>query len=345
MKVCVLGAGSWGTALSLVLHGRGEDVTLWSRSQGKLDGIRTAGENRTFLPGVAVPGDLKLTCDLAECVPDAEAVVFSVPSRATAPLAKEVAGLTRQSGAGSAGAKDAGKTGAPLIVLTAKGFEPESRRRLSEAVGDSLPRERVAVLAGPSHAEEVARRVPTTVVAASYERAAAEETQHLFSTDRFRVYTNHDIIGVETATALKNVIALAAGICDGLGFGDNAKGALLTRGLAEMSRLGVELGGDPATFAGLAGMGDLITTCISPHSRNRSFGEAIGRGKSAEEAERASVMVVEGVGTTKIAAELAREHDIEMPITFEVESVLLRGKKPMDAMADLMTRDLKAEVW
>lgn len=332
MKVCVLGAGSWGTALALVLHGRGEDVTLWSRTQGKLDGIRTAGENRTFLPGVAIPGHLKLTCDLAEAVQSAEAVVFSVPSSATAPLAKEVAALARQEGA-------------PLIVLTAKGFEPESRRRLSEAVSDSHPRERVAVLAGPSHAEEVARRVPTTVVAASYERAAAEETQRLFSTDRFRVYTNHDIIGVETATALKNVIALAAGICDGLGFGDNAKGALLTRGLAEMSRLGVELGGDPATFAGLAGMGDLITTCISPHSRNRSFGLAIGRGRSAEDAERASVMVVEGVGTTKIAAELAREHDIEMPITFEVEQVLFRGKKPMDAMADLMTRDLKAEVW
>lgn len=332
MKVCVLGAGSWGTALALVLHGRGEDVTLWSRSQGKLDGIRTAGENRTFLPGVAVPGDLKLTCDLTRAVTDAEAVVFSVPSRATAPLAKEVAGLVQQSSA-------------PLAVLTAKGFEPKSRRRLSEAVSDSLPRERVAVLAGPSHAEEVARRVPTTVVAASYERAAAEETQHLFSTNRFRVYTNHDIVGVETATALKNVIALAAGICDGLGFGDNAKGALLTRGLAEMSRLGVALGGDPATFAGLAGMGDLVTTCISAHSRNRSFGEAIGRGKSAEDAERASVMVVEGVGTTKIAAELAREHEIEMPITFEVESVLFRQKKPMNAMADLMTRDLKAEVW
>ncbi len=336
MKVCVLGAGSWGTALALVLHGRGEDVTLWSRTQGKLDGIRTAGENRTFLPGVAVPRDLKLTCDLAEATANAEAVVFSVPSRATAPLAKEVAAQM---------AALAPKPRAPLVVLTAKGFEPESKRRLSEAVSDSLPRERVAVLAGPSHAEEVARRVPTTVVAASYEQSAAEETQHLFSTDRFRVYTNHDIVGVETATALKNIIALAAGICDGLGFGDNSKGALLTRGLAEMSRLGVALGGDPATFAGLAGMGDLITTCISTHSRNRSFGEAIGRGRSAEDAERASVMVVEGVGTTKIAAELAREHDIEMPITFEVESVLFHGKKPMDAMADLMTRDLKAEVW
>ncbi len=329
-NVVVLGAGSWGTALALMLHSQGKPVLLWSRDGKKIDAIREAGENRTFLPDIPIPSDLPMTSDLAEALSGAGEIVLAVPSTATCPLAKEIARLAPEQAS---------------VILTAKGFEPGKGRRLSEAVSDEVAPARITVLAGPSHAEEVALRVPTTVVVAGFERSGAERTQKLFSTDRFRVYTNRDLTGVEIATALKNIIALAAGISDGLGFGDNAKGALLTRGLAEITRLGIVMGAQENTFAGLAGMGDLVTTCISRHSRNRHFGEAIARGKSVEQIQQEMVMVAEGVDTTRTAARLAALHGVEMPITTQMEKVLFHRKPPLEAMEDLMARDLKAEVW
>ncbi len=330
MRVAVLGGGSWGTALALLLDERGENVVLWTRSTNKKNRLNEERENRDYLPGISLPDSLEVSDDLSGIVAEADGIVFAVPSKVTAGLAAQVATSV---------------SGSPLIVLTAKGFEPEKRRRLSVTVADFLPRPSIAVLAGPSHAEEVARRVPTTVVATGFEQKAAVAAQELFATDRFRVYTNHDLVGVELATALKNVIALAAGICDGLGFGDNTKGALLTRGLAEITRLGIAMGAEPSTFAGLAGMGDLITTCMSRHSRNRRFGEEVAKGKSVERIQEEMIMVAEGVGTARIAAEFAAEHGVEMPITTEVELVLYHDKPPMKAMADLMNRNLKAEVW
>ncbi len=331
MRVAVLGSGSWGTALALTLRRGGAAVHLWGRDGEKIDAIDRERVNEPYLPGVAIPGEIVVGNDLDRALCGADAVVVAVPSTATIPVVEAVAGREPSSGA--------------LVVLTAKGFEPQSGRRLSEGAAERIAPERIAVLAGPSHAEEVARGVPTTVVAAGIEPHAAREAQRLFSTERFRVYTNGDLTGVEIATALKNIIALAAGISDGLGFGDNTKGALLTRGLAEITRLGIAMGAKENTFAGLAGMGDLITTCISRHSRNRRFGEEIARGKSVEQIRKEMVMVAEGVGTTSMASRLAKRHGVEMPITLQMERVLFHRKPPLEAMADLMKRDLKAEVW
>jgi len=330
MKSVVLGGGSWGTALALLLHRKGVPVTLWTRREERVREIRERRENTPYLPGVPIPEDLPITSDWDESLSGAEAVVIAVPSRAVGGIAERLGGGGRP---------------ARLYLVTSKGFDREGGRILSAVAAEHLPRKTVAVLAGPSHAEEVARRIPTTVVAAAPESGAARAAQELFQEERFRVYTNDDWIGVETAVALKNVIALAAGICDGLGFGDNTKGALLTRGLAEITRLGVALGARRETFAGLAGMGDLITTSISRHSRNRRFGEEIARGKKVEEIEREMVMVAEGVSTTPIAARLARDHGVETPITAETERVLFDGKDPIEAIEDLMARDPKAENW
>ncbi|RPJ44423.1 MAG: NAD(P)-dependent glycerol-3-phosphate dehydrogenase, partial [Candidatus Latescibacterota bacterium] len=328
MRAAVLGGGSWGTALAILLHRKGMETVLWTRSEEKVKRIRETGENLPFLPGVCVPREIALTTDLGEAATGADLIVVSIPSRGIADLAAALAPHA---------------AGDPLVVLTSKGFDPSTGRRLSEAAADRLPGRRIGVLVGPSHAEEVARSIPTTVVAASTAPETARAVQECFNTERFRVYTNRDLIGVETATALKNVIALAAGVSDGLGFGDNTKGALLTRGLAEMTRLGVALGGRRETFAGLAGMGDLVTTCISRHSRNRRFGEEVARGKPAEQVERELVMVAEGVGTTRVASRLAARLGVDVPITREMERILFEGKDPMRAMGDLMSRDPKAE--
>jgi glycerol-3-phosphate dehydrogenase (NAD(P)+) len=330
-RIGVLGAGSWGTTLGLVLDGNGHDVVLWEFDREQADALRRDGENRKFLPGVPVPKTIAVTNDLREAVEGAQAVVFVTPSHAVRAAARAAAGFI---------------PGDALVVNAAKGIENETLMRMSEVLSAELNRAdalRIASLVGPSHAEEVSRKLPTTIVAASFEEETAVAARDLFMTEYLRVYTNTDLVGVELGVSLKNVIAIAAGICDGLGYGDNTKGALITRGLAEITRLGVEMGGRPSTFAGLSGMGDLITTCISRHSRNRYVGEKIAAGMTLTQVLDSMVMVAEGVRTTKSAVELARRHGIEMPITEQMNEVLFHDKNPKQAIAELMVRDPKAE--
>ncbi len=326
-RAAVLGAGSWGTALASLLAGKGVDTMLWARSEEAAERIRTSGENVRYLPGVSLPESLQVTADATSL--SGRDLVLAVPTKAQREVARALAA----------------PSGAQRVLCAAKGYEPGSRARMSVVLREELgPDVGIAFLAGPSHAEEVARGIPTTVVVASEEEGTAATFQELLLTPTFRVYTNPDLLGAETAAALKNVIAIAAGICDGLGFGDNTKGALLTRGLAEISRLGAALGARPETFFGLAGIGDLVTTCMSGHSRNRRVGELIAGGLSAEEAAERTGMVAEGVQTTRSALEIAREHDVELPITEQVAEVLFGGKSPRAALEDLMGRDVKAEV-
>lgn len=331
-RVAVLGAGSWGTCLALLLHAKGESVALWARRPDRADAIRSHGENRAYLPGVPVPANLPITTDLAESVRGAEAVVFAVPSQSLRDVARAAAPLLD---------RDA------TLVSAVKGIESDSMRRMSEVLADEArrsPGQEIAALAGPSHSEEVARRMPTAVAAASSSPAAAVRVQELFTTDSFRVYTNDDLLGVELAVSLKNIIAIAAGLCDGLGFGDNTRGALLTRGLAEITRLGVALGARERTFWGLAGIGDLVTTCVSNHSRNRRLGEEIALGRTLPEALERIGMVVEGVPTTRSAVGLAERRGVEMPITSEVHAILFEGRAPLFAMESLMRRVPKPEI-
>ena len=330
-RVTVLGGGSWGTTLALVLHGNGHDVTIWEFDPAQVEAVRNDGENRKFLPGVQLPAALEISGDLDGSLKGADAVVFAVPSHVV------------RSVAGRAAAAIPGTT---HVINVAKGIENESLMRMSEVLSHELHRpgaEGISSLVGPSHAEEVSRRLPTTVVAGAVAEETAVFTRDLFMTDYLRVYTNTDLIGVELGVSLKNVIAIAAGICDGLGYGDNTKGALLTRGLAEMTRLGVLMGGRPETFAGLSGMGDLITTCISKHSRNRFVGEAIAEGRTLEDILDSMVMVAEGVRTTRSVAELAKKMSLEMPICEQMSLVLFEGKPPREAIANLMLRDPRPE--
>ncbi len=327
MTVSILGAGSWGTALAILLAGKGVPTTLWARDADAARRIRDARENRAYLPGAPIPESLEVTGDF-ERAAACPMLILAVPSRAQREVAR------RAAAAGSV--RDA--------LCAAKGYEPNSGRRMSEVLREELGRERgVAILAGPSHAEETARGVPTTVVVASDDAACARRFQELLIAPTFRVYPNEDLLGVETAASLKNVIAIAAGICDGLGFGDNTKGALLTRGLAEMARLGRALGAHPDTFYGLAGIGDLVTTCTSRHSRNRRVGELVARGMSVNEAVAETGQACEGVETTRSALGIAAAHGVELPITKEVSAVLFEGKGPTAALGDLMSRDAKAE--
>jgi glycerol-3-phosphate dehydrogenase (NAD(P)+) len=294
-----------------------------------------ARENTTFLPGVPIPESIAITNDRAEAVRNADLIVLATPSR----VVRETAQALMQEAATHLEAADA-------IVIGSKGLEPVTQLRMSQVLEQVLSpniHPNVVVLTGPSHAEEVARRIPTAVVAASARGAVAEVVQEVFSTEWFRVYTNDDVVGVEIAAALKNVVAIAAGICDGLGFGDSTKGALLTRGLVEIARLGEALGARASTFAGLAGMGDLIATAMSRHSRNRRLGEAIGKGMKLEEALAATKMVVEGVGTAHAAVDLARAHQVELPIAEQVRAILYENKSATMAIRELLTRDLKAE--
>jgi glycerol-3-phosphate dehydrogenase (NAD(P)+) len=330
-RIGVLGAGSWGTTLGLVLHGNGHDVVLWEFDREQAEALRRDGENKKFLPGVPIPDSVGVTNDLAEATRGARAVIFVVPSHAVRETAR----------AGVEGIGDG-----TLVVNASKGIENETLERMSEVLSVELQRpgaRGIASLVGPSHAEEVSRHLPTTVVASAFEEETAVAVRDLFMTDYLRVYTNTDLVGVELGVSLKNVIAIAAGICDGMGYGDNTKGALITRGLAEMTRLGVAMGGKPSTFAGLSGMGDLITTCISKHSRNRYVGEKIAAGMTLQEVLDSMVMVAEGVRTTRSAAELSRRHAIEMPITEQMNQVLFHDKDPRQAIAELMVRDPKPE--
>jgi glycerol-3-phosphate dehydrogenase (NAD(P)+) len=330
-RVTVLGGGSWGTTLALVLHDNGHQVVTWEFDPEQVETVMNDGENRKFLPGVPLPASIEITNDLSASLDGAEAVVFAVPSHVVRVVAGNAAAMIPDG---------------THVVNVAKGIENETLMRMSEVLAHELNRPETAgisSLVGPSHAEEVSRKLPTTIVAGALSETTAIFTRDLFMTEYLRVYTNTDLIGVELGVSLKNVIAIAAGICDGLGYGDNTKGALLTRGLAEMTRLGVTMGGRPETFAGLSGMGDLITTCISKHSRNRYVGEAIAEGRTLEEILDSMVMVAEGVRTTRSVEELSKKLSVEMPICEQMNLVLFEGKPPSEAISNLMLRDPKAE--
>jgi len=337
MNAAVIGGGGWGTALAALLVRNGHEVRLWVYEADLAERMQRDRRNDTFLPGVEIPASVAITSDLATAADGCEMLLFATPSHALRPTASRLAA-------------DAGASrrlaSTRLVVVATKGLEKGTHRRMSEVLAETLPASHGAdavVLAGPSHAEEVARGIPTAVVAACRVRARAEAAQAAFSNDAFRVYTNDDVLGVEIAVALKNVVAIAAGLSDGLGFGDSTKGALLTRGLAEIARLGEALGARPETFAGLAGMGDLIATSTSRHSRNRRLGEAIGKGATLEEALAASPMVAEGVGTAQAAVDLAARCGVELPIAIQVRAILFEGKSAKAAMRELLTRDLKPE--
>jgi len=311
-----------------------EHAVLWDHDDARAARLQAARTNSRYLPGVQLPDGVRVTGHLSTALRDAEMLVVATPSHTVRGLARRLRDTP-------------GFTPDAIVVNASKGIEEGTGQRLSQVLGAELPTpvERLVSLAGPSHAEEVARHMPTTVVVAGPETAILRQVQERFSTESFRVYTNPDLIGVELATALKNVIAIAAGIADGLGFGDNTKGALLTRGLAEIARLGIALGARAETFSGLAGLGDLVTTATSRHSRNRNLGEAIGRGQSLEAALADIGMVAEGVRTTRAALELARGLNLELPITAQVHALLFEAKDPRRAIRDLMLRAPKAEAW
>ncbi len=328
-NIAIIGAGSWGTALSILLSGSGHNVKMWSVFKEEIDMINRAREHLDKLPGVPIPDGVVGTNDVEEAINGVDAVVMVVPSHTIRDTSKKI----------SRHIKDG-----TVVVSCSKGIEEGTGFRLSEIIKQEIPGCETVALSGPSHAEEVGKGIPTTVVAASENLKAAEFIQDIFMSPKFRVYTNSDIIGVELGGALKNSIALCAGISDGLGFGDNTKAALMTRGIAEIARLGASMGARRETFAGLAGIGDLIVTCTSMHSRNRRAGILIGQGKSLKEAVDEVKMVVEGVTTTKAAFELAKKKEVIMPITTEAFNVLFDGKNAKQAVADLMMRDKKNEV-
>lgn len=327
-KVSIIGAGSWGTALSVVLHNNGHEVTVWSIMEDEIDMLKSKHEHIDKLPGVKLPEDMNFTTDLKEACTGKDVLVLAVPSpftRSTSHSMKEFVADSQ------------------LIVSVAKGVEEDTLMTLSQIIKDEIPVCRVAVLCGPSHAEEVGRCIPTTCVAGSADREVAEYVQNLFMNENFRVYTSSDVLGMELGAALKNVVALAAGIADGLGYGDNTKAALITRGIAEISRLGVKMGCLRSTFGGLTGIGDLIVTCASMHSRNRRAGILIGRGKSMDEAMAEVKMVVEGVYSAKAAKALGEKYGVDLPIIDQVNRILFEGKPAAEAVRDLMMRDRRDE--
>lgn len=328
-KVGILGAGSWGTALALLLHGNGHDVTIWSIDKKEVEMLQTERENRGKLPGVKLPLDMSITNDLEEGMKDKDFLVLAVPSIFTRGTARSM--------------KPYIKPG-QMIVNVAKGIEESTLMTLSEQIEEELPEADVAVLSGPSHAEEVGRGLPTTCVVGARTRETAEYLQEAFMNEVFRVYTSPDILGIELGGSLKNVIALAAGIADGLGYGDNTKAALITRGIAEITRLGVKMGGKAESFSGLTGIGDLIVTCASVHSRNRKAGYLMGQGKTMQEAMDEVKMVVEGVYSAKAAIKLAEKYQVSMPIIEQVNRVLFENKSAGEAVKELMLREGKSEL-
>lgn len=327
-KIGIIGAGTWGTALGLVLYGNGHQVTLWSAFSEDAKELDKKREHKN-LPGVRLPGDMEFTDSMEQAMEEKEALVLAVPSIYVRSTAKEMAAFCR-----------AGQ----VIVNVAKGIEEDSLLTLSQVIEEELPNADVAVLSGPSHAEEVSRGVPTTCVAGASKRELAEMVQNLFMSPKFRVYISPDVLGIELGGALKNVIALAAGIADGLEYGDNTKAALITRGIHEIGRLGMKMGGASETFGGLSGIGDLIVTCASMHSRNRRAGILMGQGYSVEEAMSQVGMAVEGVYSAKAAWKLAREYRVSMPIVEQVNQVLFEGKDPAEAVRELMMRDKTSEM-
>ena len=327
-KIGVIGAGSWGTALALTLSGKGHQVTIWDVNPEHLSELEQNRENVRYLPDIKFNDNMKIGKTAEEALQDADVVLFSAPAQHF---------------------RSALKTALPylkpdmILVNVAKGIEQKTLMRMSQIAFETLPQARYVTLSGPSHAEEVGKSLPTTVAVASPDLKLAEEVQDIFMTERFRVYTTEDIVGVELGGALKNIIALGAGISDGMGFGDNAKAALMTRGLAEIKRLGVKLGADPATFAGLTGVGDLIVTCTSMHSRNRRCGIMIGEGMSPEAATEKVGMVVEGMYTTEAAYDLAQREGVEMPITQQLYEVINGRADAKSAVERLMGSERKHE--
>ncbi|MRX71011.1 NAD(P)H-dependent glycerol-3-phosphate dehydrogenase [Bacillus lacus] len=325
-KITVLGAGSWGTALAMVLADNGHDVRLWAHRHELIEEINKNKRNERYLPGIELPANITGFSGIHEALEGIQYVVLAVPTKAIREVLHQAQTSLQQS---------------VTIIHVSKGIEPDSLLRISEIIRDSMPKEKlndVVVLSGPSHAEEVSLRQPTTLTASSENMNAAEKVQDLFMNHHFRVYTNPDVIGVEIGGALKNIIALAAGITDGLGYGDNAKAALITRGLTEIARLGSAMGANPLTFSGLTGIGDLIVTCTSVHSRNWRAGNLLGKGHKLDEVLENMGMVVEGVRTTKAAYQLSEKYEVKMPITAALYDVLFHQKPPKEAVDVLMAR-------
>lgn len=327
-NISVIGAGSWGTALALLLHKNGHHITVWSAIESEIQMLQKEHEHKDKLPGVALPEDMIFTCDLEAALRDKEVLVLAVPSPYTRSTAHQMAQYV---------------TDGQIIVNVAKGIEEHTVMTLSQIIEEEIPQAEVAVLSGPSHAEEVGRGIPTTIVVGARKKETAEYLQNIFMNEVFRVYISPDVLGIELGAALKNVVALAAGIADGLGYGDNTKAALITRGIAEIARLGTAMGGKAETFSGLTGIGDLIVTCASMHSRNRRAGILIGKGYSMEDAMKEVKMVVEGVYSAKAAMELARKYEVQLPIIEQVNAVLFDGKPADEAVRNLMLRDRKIE--
>lgn len=327
-NVGVIGAGSWGTALALLLHKNGHHITMWSINEDEVKMLDQEREHKSKLPGVKIPDDMVFTGNLEEGVKGKDFLVLAVPSAFTRGTARKMKPFVADG---------------QIIVDVAKGIEEDTLMTLSQQIEEELPQATVTVLSGPSHAEEVGRGLPTTAVIGAKKEETAAYLQEMFMNEVFRVYTSPDMLGMELGGSLKNVIALAAGIADGMGYGDNTKAALITRGIAEISRLGVAMGGAIESFNGLTGIGDLIVTCASVHSRNRKAGYLMGQGKSMEEAMEEVQMVVEGVYSAKAAAKLGKKYGVSLPIIDKVNEVLFGGKDPKEAVNELMLRDSKAE--
>lgn len=329
MKISILGDGGWGTALAILLKNKGFSVSLWGAFKENIEAIERYGENKKFLPGFKVPKTIHLASEMRSACEGADIIVIAIPSRFLREVIAKNKKILKESRAG--------------FVSVVKGIEENSMKRMSEVIREILGNIEIASLSGPSIAPEVARGVPTAVVAASEDEIFAKRVSDIFRLERFRVYTNRDLIGVELGGALKNIIAIAAGISDGLGFGANTKAAILTRGLAEMTRLGVAMGASQDTFQGLSGLGDMITTCVSIEGRNHRFGVEIGKGVRPESLLDKSVMEIEGAWTSRAAVELGRKYNVELPITREVHAVLFENKAPLLAVNELMTREPKPE--
>ncbi len=332
MRIAVLGAGSWGTTLAILLANNSHQVSLWSYRESYTQTIRSTRQNPAFLPGIHIPETIDATSDLGAAVEDSEMIVAAVPAQYVRTVMSQLKHLL---------------SGRLLVVNVAKGIEKGTLMTMSEMLHDALPSLQpgnIATLSGPSHAEEVSQKIPTTVVAASADAETAKIVQSVFMTPYFRVYASTDLRGVELGGSLKNVIAIAAGVVDGANLGDNTKAALMTRGIAEITRMGVALGAKERTFSGLSGIGDLMVTCMSRHSRNRHVGVEIGKGRPLADILKEMVMVAEGVETTQSARDLAQKVGVEVPIINEVYKMLFEGKSPQDVCYDLMTRDPKGEV-
>jgi len=331
MKISVLGAGGWGTTLAILLHYNGHNVTLWEYKKSYARHLLKKRINTDYLPGIKIPKEVLITSDIEEASDDKNLIVLAVPSQFLRDVIKRINYHTIEN---------------TILVSVSKGIEKNTLMTMSQMLKDVFPHineNQIGVISGPSHAEEVSQMVPTAVVAASVDIETSKAIQAAFMTSYFRVYASTDILGVELGGAFKNIIAIGAGIIDGAGFGDNTKAAIMTRGVAEISRLGLAMGARPETFAGLSGMGDLIVTCMSKHSRNRYVGEEIGKGKKLKQILNSMEQVAEGVETTRSAKQLAVKIEIETPITNEVYKILFEDKDPVKATTDLMTRDMKTE--